>query len=91
MSTARSRKRIADGGTAPHAGSCPSCSAGVIFHRSGGGGTVTLDIEPVSAENVHPDSATRFVLFAGTAIPDPDPRNVPDGSPFYREHRCASL
>jgi hypothetical protein len=38
----------------------------VFFHRSGAG-TVTLDLEPVAAEAVQPDVATRYVLMAGTA------------------------
>lgn len=85
----RKRKPIAEGGTSPHMGTCELCGAHVIWHRRPGAvPTVKLDREPVPAERVHPDSAPRFIIFQGAALMDTDPRNVPEGMPFYREHRC---
>lgn len=81
----RKRKPVAQGGTAPHLGECDLCKGPVIWHRRPGPvPTVKLEREPV--EDHH--DGTVFVIFAGAALADPDPRNVPEGMPFYREHRC---
>lgn len=77
----RSRKLIADGGTAPHAVIC-ACGVKIIHHRRVGGGFLVLDFEPLEGG--------RFVIFGGAALSDPDPRNLPEGQSLYREHVCAS-
>jgi hypothetical protein len=84
----RKQKFIADGGTTPHLGTCEACKGEVIFHRrAAGGATVVLDRDPL----VHTDKWARFVIFAGTALEDPDPRNVPDGMAYHREHVCPTV
>lgn len=79
----RVRKRIADGGVTPHRDTC-GCGIAIIRHWLPGRVPVVLDAAPLEEGT----QGQRFAILFGTAVPDPDPRNLPAGEPLYRAHVC---